>query len=229
MAPAALLLLTLPVAGSAATWTESGEATDLPPGQETVGTGSLDLILGSLETAGTDVDLFAIFIRDPDTFSVLLQAPSPADPKVYLFDRDGLGIVSQDDVGGDPYLLDAHLPMGNILYAGLDPGVYLLAVAASNFDRRAPKAMSSLGPIFPLIFNFTNLVAAAPPGGNQPLSNWAPTDETAFLNSYDYTVTLTGSSFARGFAPEPSTTLQAGAALLSVLSLARWAGRRPSR
>ena len=50
-------------------WTETGDAGDLPAGAQIVqGDGRIDSISGSIESA-MDADLYAVCVPDPDAFS----------------------------------------------------------------------------------------------------------------------------------------------------------------
>lgn len=202
--------LALPGAAGAASWTELGDAPVLVPGQTTLGSGGLTLITGDLVNA-SDVDVFAISISDPATFSVRVE--SFADPQVFLFDLEGFGIAANDDELLSN--LNASLLPGDALYATLPPGVYALAV--SNFN---VEPFSADGPIFPDAP--VGVLGPTGAGGDAPLQIWVNVGTSSGGPADAYRIELTGATFA----PEPAWSIAAGVGLVSALAAARRRARR---
>ncbi len=110
----------------AQTWYEQGDAGDLPETAQSTGSGALTEIQGTLET--NDVDMYAIYITDPASFSASTVGGATWDTQLFLFDADGKGIVAEDDTGG----LQSTINNANNCIPG--PGVYYLAITRYNKD-----------------------------------------------------------------------------------------------
>ena len=115
----------------AATWTETEDAgeflytADFPSGQ-----GPLTRIDGTLVNLGgevDDIDLYRIYINNPDTFAVVTSASLSVDndAQLYLFDASGDLVAWDDDGLEDDNDLQPEFFAGEI--AGLSPGYYYLA------------------------------------------------------------------------------------------------------
>jgi hypothetical protein len=77
-------------------WPDAG---DLPDNaQWTVCYERLDAIVGSIESP-SDTDMFALWIRNPDEFSVS-TVKSAGDTQLYLFNDTGIGVLSNVIVHG---------------------------------------------------------------------------------------------------------------------------------
>lgn len=110
----------------AQTWYEQGDAGDLPETAQSTGSGALSDIQGTLDT--NDVDMYAIYITDPASFSASTVGGATWDTQLFLFDADGRGIVAEDDTGG----LQSTINNANNCIPG--PGVYYLAITRYNKD-----------------------------------------------------------------------------------------------
>lgn len=198
-----LVICLLPMGARAATWTETGDAPELPAGQATQGAGPLDTIEGTFAD-GRDADLYRIRLDDPPRFSAALSTPSDpgADTQIFLFDAAGLGIAGNDDPNSQT--LHGAFVAGDPLTADLTPGIYLLGV--SQFDI-VPLAGGLR--IFPVDL-FDEALGPEGPGGPGPVDAWGGDDLGI---SAGYRVSLTGASFA---VPEPAS---AGALLGALAAL----------
>lgn len=178
----ALFATSVAMAGS---WAESGDAIDLLPGQETVGTGSLDMITGSIGVP--DVDLYHIKIVDYMNFSASTVGLVSWDSRLFLFNSTGYGVVMDDDdaVSGtlQSKITSAYIP-GN--------GDYYLAIARYNSN-----ALDANGQEIWLSSPYTEKTPDGP-GAANPLASWSYTTNTAG----DYSIALTGAAFG---VPEPAS------------------------
>jgi hypothetical protein len=108
------------------TWTESGDAGDMPGTAQTpIGTGQLDIIVGTLSPA-TDTDVFRIYIPNPDIFALNMNGTSLTpyyalgnDTEVYVLDEAGSLVFNHDGASL------AQVNAGQL--AGQPAGVYLIA------------------------------------------------------------------------------------------------------
>ncbi len=86
-------------------WNEQGDAPDGFAGvQETVGSGSLETIVGSTATGDNNfVDAYTIRIKDPNDWYATTataadsRASAGFDTRLWLFDLNGNGVVANDD------------------------------------------------------------------------------------------------------------------------------------
>ncbi len=171
---------------NAQTWTEDGDAAALLPGQTTVGSGPLTAINGTL-TSGTDADLYAIYIDDPQNFSARTCGGTSIDSCLYLFDENGFGVsMSEDGCGAQSWLTSQFVAA---------PGLYYLTMTAWDFD---PLNAGGLE-----IWNDAPWgVERAPdgPGAPGPLAGWGGSAG----GSGGYVIALTGATYAE-YGPPPPT------------------------
>ncbi|BCW94739.1 MAG: DVUA0089 family protein [Fimbriimonadales bacterium] len=111
----------------AQTWFEQGDAGDLPETAQSTGSGALSDIQGTLDT--NDVDMYAIYISDPASFSATTSNGATWDTQLFLFDANGVGVVADDD-GGD----GLQSLINNTNNCITSPGVYYLAITRFNKD-----------------------------------------------------------------------------------------------
>jgi hypothetical protein len=117
--PLVALALGLP----SAAFTEVGDATDLPPGQATSGSGPL---LGTFASLG-DVDLYRIDITDAASFSAETSGGAGADTVLFLFDATGFAVAGNDDLSGGNSIAEYFSRLIGV--AGLVNGTYLLSIS----------------------------------------------------------------------------------------------------
>ncbi len=123
----AFLTLTALVFGAQAqTWFEQGDAGNLPESAQSTGSGTITQIQGNLDV--NDVDMYAIYISDPSTFSASTVGGASWDTQLFLFDANGVGIVAEDDTGG----LQSTINNASGCIPG--PGLYYLAITRYNKD-----------------------------------------------------------------------------------------------
>jgi hypothetical protein len=114
-------------------WTEQGDAGDLPETAQATGTDTntpLSSISGALDA--NDVDMFAIYIADPNAFQAETNTTTTNfDSQLWLFDVNGNGIVHDDDSAGS---LRSRITNANNCIPG--PGIYYIAISRWNRDPR---------------------------------------------------------------------------------------------
>jgi uncharacterized Zn-binding protein involved in type VI secretion len=109
-----------------------GDAGDLPEtAQSTIGD-PITKIRGTIGGAN-DVDVYAIYISDPSTFSATTIGGTTLDTALWLFDEDGKGVVYNDD--NPDATTGTQSRIDNRTNCITQPGRYYLAV--SIFTRRA--------------------------------------------------------------------------------------------
>jgi hypothetical protein len=109
-----------------------GDAGDLPETAQSTGSDPITKIRGTIGGAN-DVDVYAIYISDPDAFSATTIGGTTLDTALWLFDEDGKGVVHNDD---DPdTTTEFQSRIDNRTNCITQPGRYYLAV--SVFVRRA--------------------------------------------------------------------------------------------
>lgn len=221
--PLAFAVACLPLAGTlfADTYTETGDAADLPAGAQIV-TGAagtpLTSISGQLTATNAvyDSDMFEIFISSPSTFSAATTGFVPGannfDSQIFLFSAAGKGIIANDDAasGGDQSSIDA----GSFTGAA---GAYYLLISGSG---RYPTSAGGL--IFP---NFTDgttdpstTVGPTGPGGGSAITGYTGTSN----EGGNYRIALAGAQFVPpGAVPEPSATATVIASLVGLALLLR--------
>jgi len=90
--------------GSGIIWIEVGDAGDLPGTAQVVTGGALlDGIIGVLDS-GTDIDMYKIFITDPENFSAITNwagtdLSEDNDAQLFLFNEAGFLVAKDDDDG----------------------------------------------------------------------------------------------------------------------------------
>ncbi|MEN3000793.1 MAG: DVUA0089 family protein [Armatimonadota bacterium] len=128
---ALLTISALSLSAQAQTWTEQGDAGDLPETAQSTGSGSLTEIQGSL--GASDVDMYAIYISDPANFSASTVGGATWDTQLWLFDSDGKGVVHNDDAVGTA-VTQSRIDNSTGCLTGRQPGVYYLAISRFNRD-----------------------------------------------------------------------------------------------
>jgi hypothetical protein len=109
-----------------------GDAGDLPETAQSTGSDSITKIRGTIG-ASDDVDVYAITISAPSTFSATTIGGTSLDTALWLFDENGKGVVHNED---DPDASTGFQSrIDNRTFCITQPGRYYLAV--SLFDRRA--------------------------------------------------------------------------------------------
>ena len=109
-----------------------GDAGDLPETAQSTGSDPITKIRGTIGGAN-DVDVYAIYISDPDAFSATTIGGTTLDTALWLFDEDGKGVVHNDDNPDATTGLQSRID--NRTNCITQPGRYYLAV--SIFTRRA--------------------------------------------------------------------------------------------
>lgn len=172
-------LIVVPSVVLADPWNESGDAPDLPPGQETVGTGVLDQINGTIG-AGGDADLYCINIPTTSTFIATTCGGANIDTQLSLYDMAGVGITFDDD---DPGGCGLQSTITGVFIPG--PGTYLIGISTYDFD-----PVGAGGDIWmDTPYNVERMPDG--PGAPGPLTGWGG---TAF-DQGPYTIYLQGAEF----------------------------------
>ena len=185
---------------SAGVWAEVGDAGPLPPGQITVGAGSLDLITGHLGGPIPDEeDMYCIHIPDPHHFRATTVGLTSIDTQLFLFNSAGMGVTFNDDSAStfQSTLTSAFLTSG---------GMYFLAISAYDHD-----AMSPGGEIW-LDGPFGAERAPDGPGAGGPIVGWAGTS----FSDGEYGIRLEGAEFCEPV-PEPATMAALGLGALGLI------------
>ncbi|MCS6919126.1 MAG: hypothetical protein NZM28_05100, partial [Fimbriimonadales bacterium] len=180
----ALLTTTALFAGAQAQWTEVGDAGDLPETAQATGTGALSSIQGSLGT--DDVDMYAIFIPDPASFSASTVGGATWDTQLWLFDSDGKGVVFNDDAVGTT-VIQSRIDNSTGCLTGRPAGIYYLAISRYNRD--------AVGCGDNLIWANSPLRAVRCPDGPESTSRVAGWTG-ATTGGVNYTITLVGAEGA---------------------------------
>src|SRR5438477_4354543 len=121
---ALLLVLLTATAARAATWTEIGDAGNLPASaQVTSGSGTLTSIQGTF-LGNTDEDVYCIHVTDTNNFRAWLNCAAFADDDIWLFDVNGVGVSMDDGCQGGQTEVGLPLP--------IPVGTYFLAVSPNQ-------------------------------------------------------------------------------------------------
>lgn len=144
---------------------------------------------GFVGGGGDFQDIFLIFIRDPGAFSASTVGPggdAAFDTRLWLFRRDGRGLLAADDASQDVAQtnLKGAADQGEFGIPG--PGVYGLAIGGAPSRPFAGKNLSMFPPPPP-----GNTVAANKIGQQLPLAGWNP----AVGASGSYRIAVTGVGF----------------------------------
>ena len=179
-------MILLGLTPSAFAASESGDAGDLPATAQNVGSGAVTSITGGFGN-GSDADIYRVCLSDGASFSASTVAAPPRDTQLYLFDADGLGVYSNDDIGLGVHV--SRLP-ANHRFSPTSGGEYYLAVSAFNND-----PWSDSGEIFPDAFSpslyLDGVIDASGPGAAEPVSSWTGAPRGA---SGPYSISLTGTT-----------------------------------
>jgi hypothetical protein len=181
---ALLTIGALTLSASAQTWTEQGDAGDLPETAQSTGSGTLSQIQGSLDV--NDVDMYAIYITDPANFSASTVGGATFDTQLWLFDSDGKGVVFNDDAVGTT-VAQSRIDNSTGCLTGRSPGVYYLAISRYNRD--------ATGCGDGLIWRNDPFRAVRCPDGAEPTSRVAGWTGTT-TGGVTYTIFLTGAEGA---------------------------------
>lgn len=109
-----------------------GDAGDLPETAQSTSGNPINAIRGTIGSAN-DVDIYAIYIADPNSFSATTVGGTSLDTALWLFDSDGKGVVFNEDNPDATTGFQSRID--NRTNCITQPGVYYLAV--SLFGRRA--------------------------------------------------------------------------------------------
>ena len=199
----------------AVNWTEAGDAGQLlSTSQEPTGAdGRLRNIYGTISTTN-DVDLYRLYISNPDTFSASVNSTSGnLDSAIGLFSDGGYALYANDDamLGTS----DAGLPAGH-LNGPQAPGWYHLAVVPLGTPPVSGDGFTLDNHIFPNVSApYTQILTATGLGGASPLTGWAPVDDVA-LNE-EYRLRLSGVTVSAVPEPETYAMLLAGLGLIGTM------------
>jgi hypothetical protein len=105
-----------------------GDAGDLPETAQSTGSDPITKIRGTIGGAN-DVDVYAIYISDPDAFSATTIGGTTLDTALWLFDEDGKGVVYNDD--NPDATTGTQSRIDNRTNCITQPGRYYLAVSIS--------------------------------------------------------------------------------------------------
>jgi hypothetical protein len=189
-------------ARAAFTWAESGSAGALPSTAQTVlGSGSLDLISGSLSVASTVaasnlVDLYLISLTGGSfTATTVGQKGTISDTELFLFDSQGRGVAFNDDASATDHRSTLSL-------SGVAAGNYYLGVAFFDVE---PRAAGGVNIFNPSSANRTQVLSAST---SLPVTDYlVGTGGLPAQGTYTYEIALTGAS---GAVPAPGGLLLAG-------------------
>ncbi|MDR7297234.1 hypothetical protein J2X16_002581 [Pelomonas aquatica] len=205
-----------PLAASAGfQWTESG-----PPGAgDSLSTAqvtysatfeTLDRITGGLTASAPDikggspiyqVDLFKIRVADVSAFSAWTTGSTAFDTQLYLIDKDGKGVYTNDDNGLD---LLSLLPAASAL-GPLSADIYYLAIAFGGY-----LAQDAGGASLFMSGGLTDVLGGDPSSG--ALAGWGRSYDNGNSEAlYSYQIDLTGATNAD--LPEPGVFMLAAVAL----------------
>lgn len=173
----------------AATWTEVGDAGNLPAtSQVTVGTGPLTTIQGTL-SSNSDQDTYCIQVTDPANFRAYLNCVAFTDNDLWIF-SGSTGVALNDGCTGGQTFVGAPLVT--------TAGTYYLAVSPSGDE-----AMNGAMPIW----NPPSAAGQRSPDGTGapgPISAWSNTGAVSSFNNY--TIQLIGATFCDTATPADAKT-----------------------
>jgi hypothetical protein len=161
-----------------------GDAGDLPETAQSTGSGELTAIRGTIGAAN-DVDVYAIYISDPSTFSATTIGGTSLDTALWLFDEDGKGVVHNEDNPDATTGFQSRID--NRTFCITQPGRYYLAI--SLFPRRAVGCNEGL------IWNTTPYRAVRCPDGPESTSRVAGWSGST-SSTGTYRIFLTGAAGA---------------------------------
>ncbi|MEN3000794.1 MAG: DVUA0089 family protein [Armatimonadota bacterium] len=176
------LLLSAP----AQTWTEQGDAGDLPETAQSTGTGSISRIVGT--HGPDDVDMYAIYIANPSAFSATTVGGASFDTQLWLFDANGKGVVFNDDWSGSN-----RSRIDNTSSCIPGPGLYYLAISAYNRD-----ALGCDGGLIWTDAPYTTIRCPNGPEATSRVARWSGST----LAGGSYTIFLTGAEGASAGNPD---------------------------
>ncbi len=165
-------------------WDETGngggDAGDNIESSQKTGSNPIPRIRGTIGAAN-DVDIYAIYIEDPSSFSASTIGSTTLDTSLWLFDANGRGVLHNEDNPDATSGLQSRIDNrgGQIT----QPGIYYLAI--SLFGRRAAGCQEGL------IWQTTPTRAIRAPDGPEAasrLGGWTGTTSTTGR----YIITLTG-------------------------------------
>jgi hypothetical protein len=206
---------------NAASWTEVGDAGQLPTSAQVVtGTGVLDAIYGSFVSGKADVDLYKVKVPSGSgapVFSVSITVPvsgSGPDPELFLFDENGYGIAASWFPGTySTHLTNGSgfiLPESNFFYIAV---AYALIVPYGIEDQ-----YNSEQPIFPAWNNCGYcVIGPTGAGGDSPVVSWGGSYSGY---SSQYTISMTGVEFISNV-PIPSALYLFGSGLLGLIGMVK--------
>ncbi|MBD1928066.1 PEP-CTERM sorting domain-containing protein [Trichocoleus sp. FACHB-90] len=189
------------VPAQAATFTESDDAGETLSTAQILSTMPMPLKSISGMLSG-DADLFQIFLTGGQTFSATTVGRADFDTQLFLFDKDGFGVYSNDESTGS--IGQSTLPM-NSPFTPTKSGIYYLGISGFDYD-----PVSDKGEIFPDFPDFPDVafdavVGATGFGGDSPLKEF---DGAILSSGGSYTIALTGVETAGNTSiPEPSSVL----------------------
>ena len=161
------------VALAGGTHTESGDAGHTLGDAQATGSGILSFIDGG--TGGGDfIDIYLINIIDPIAFYASTAGDQGApgsgsadfDTKIWLFDADGFGVLSNDDFGGSPFHSHLTGTATDGTGAAAKAGLHYLAIGGFGDE-----ALGGGLPIFDT-GSFDEVSGPDGPGAANPLSGW---------------------------------------------------------
>lgn len=209
-----------------------GDAGDLPStAQVVLGNPAqpLQMITGAIDD---DVDMYAIFITDPDNFYALTgtELETTFDSKLTLYDYLGRPLWRNDDRAVDLFDDKTIDPLRSLIAAGLSadtyrssdtpgtpgsatwslPGSGLYYLAISHWRRNPRNAAGE--DLWWRRSPFSAIYAPYAARANDPVAQWGGSFDTG-----TYTIWLRGASFV----PEPASMMALGAGLVGLLGLRR--------
>lgn len=222
-----IVVSTLIVSASAQTWDETahggGDAGHLPSTAQIIAGNPANPLLqitGNVAPDG-DIDMYAILITDPASFTATTAFGTTWDTRLWLFRADGTGVLYNDDVGAPYYWTQSWIGApfdvfsGNMLLgqwaswstSNLTAGLYYLAVGA--YERWALSSTNKIWQDFPFD------VQRVPDGPDAAgaITSWGGTA----WDYGDYTISLAGVSYV----PEPSSLFMLSAGLAGLVRLRR--------